>query len=182
MPYHSVYNVLAKNFAYACGIPKLLFKEKKFPDMDFKKLKDEDLDQDIIDEALIYFRANTLFKNFPIKGDADKVLVYITVFISKCIEILSIDSEEKKAVANLNTLINDAEWVPTKTNFFNNLVTLNNSEVADLQAYLKSVRKEVVYRLMQLLYYSEAKTMDLKYWLSFSKKKFLGYDIASKIK
>jgi actin related protein 2/3 complex subunit 3 len=181
MAKHSVYNELSKSFSYACGIPKLLFKEKKVPDMDHLKLKSEDLQQDIIEEALIYFRANTLFKNFQILGDADKLLIYITVFISKCLEVISLDPEEKKATANLNSLISEAEWYPNKPNyFFNNLVTLVNSEVADLQSYLKSIRKETVYRLMYLLYGSEAGTMDLKYWLSFSRKKFLGYDIVSK--
>src|SRR2546423_432342 len=98
MPYHSVYNSLAKSFGFACGIPKLKFTEKKQPDLDPTKLKKQDLEQDIIDEALIYFRANTLFKNFPIKGDADKVLVYITVFISKCIEVISNNPDEKVAL------------------------------------------------------------------------------------
>ena len=180
MPYHSIYNGLAKNFAYACGIPKLCFQEKKIPDMDPTKLKNDDLEQDIIDETLIYFRANTLFKNYPIKGDADKLLVYITVFVSKCIELISNDPDEKKANTSLNALINDAEWNPNKANFFNNLVSLNTSEVSDLQSYLKSVRKETVFRLMHILYNSEAGNMDLKFWLSFSKKKFLGFEIIPK--
>ena len=36
---------------------------------------------DIVDEAINYFRANIMFKYFEVKGGADKVLIYLTVFI-----------------------------------------------------------------------------------------------------
>ena len=37
--------------------------------------------QDIVDEAIAYFRANVLFKSFEVKGSADRVLAYLTLFI-----------------------------------------------------------------------------------------------------
>jgi len=40
---------------------------------------------DIIDEALTVFRANSLFRNFEIYGSADRVLVYLILFISDCL-------------------------------------------------------------------------------------------------
>jgi len=40
---------------------------------------------DIIDEAITLFRSTILFKNFSPKGPADKVIVYLTVFIQKCL-------------------------------------------------------------------------------------------------
>ena len=36
---------------------------------------------DIVDEAISMFRATILFKNFKPEGPADKVIVYLTVFI-----------------------------------------------------------------------------------------------------
>jgi hypothetical protein len=36
---------------------------------------------DIIDEAITLFRSTILFKNFKPSGPADKLIVYITVFI-----------------------------------------------------------------------------------------------------
>ena len=85
--YHSVFNK-AEVYQKYCGIPVLDIKEKKTPTLDSTKLKVDlkQIELDIIDEAIIYFRANVLFKNFNIEGDADKVLVYITVFIQKCLE------------------------------------------------------------------------------------------------
>lgn len=36
-----------------------------------------------MDEALFYFRANVLFRSFEVKNDADRVLVYVTLFTAK---------------------------------------------------------------------------------------------------
>jgi len=174
--YHSIFN--ENQYLDLCGIPYIEFRSK-LPDMNSEKLKLplNQVDLDIIDEALIYFRANVLFKNFPIKGNADKLLVYITVFISKCLEVcLNVDFEKAKLL--MKNLIDDCEWSPNyKNHFLNNLITLKQSEVNDLQAYLKTIRKEVVSRLIFHLYESDYKTLDLKYWLGFAKKKFMGYEM-----
>ena len=45
--------------------------------------------EDIVDEAIQQFRANILFKSYDIRGNADKVLVYLTVFIQKCLEVIA---------------------------------------------------------------------------------------------
>ena len=46
-------------------------------------------EDDVIDEAITQFRANILFKNYNIKGSADKVIIYLTVFIQKCLETIN---------------------------------------------------------------------------------------------
>lgn len=38
---------------------------------------------DIVDEAINFFRANVLFANFTPEGAADKTLIYLTLFIHK---------------------------------------------------------------------------------------------------
>lgn len=40
---------------------------------------------DIIDECIGLFRANCFFRNFEIKGPADRTLIYGTLFISECL-------------------------------------------------------------------------------------------------
>lgn len=40
---------------------------------------------DIISEALSLFRANCLFRNYEFYGAADRVLVYLILFISDCL-------------------------------------------------------------------------------------------------
>ena len=44
---------------------------------------------DIIDEGINFFRANILFKYYDIKGAADRNIIYLTVFIQKCLEIIA---------------------------------------------------------------------------------------------
>ena len=41
--------------------------------------------EDIIDEVLMYFRANVLFRNFEVKGGADKTLIYLTLHAVQCL-------------------------------------------------------------------------------------------------
>jgi actin related protein 2/3 complex subunit 3 len=175
--YNSVFN--SQPYTTLCGIPYIDFKQNKIPDLSFDKLKLplNEIDLDIIDEALIYFRANVLFKNFPIKGDADKLLVYITVFISKCLEV-AYNQEIDKAKTPMKNLIDECEWSTNlKSHFLNNLLNYKANEAYDLQVYLKSIRKEVVMRMMYILYDSDHKTLDLKYWLGFAKKRFMGYEM-----
>ena len=42
-----------------------------------------------MDESLTLFRANSLFRNFEIYGAADRVLVYLILFISDCLTRIS---------------------------------------------------------------------------------------------
>ena len=175
--YHSVFNKKEDVKKY-CGIPALEFKEKKTPTLDGTKLKVniDQIELDIIDEAIIYFRANVLFKNFTIDGDADKLLVYITVFIQKCLEKANVP-DAAKAKENMKKLVDGCEYVHNVENFFNILVNYKQNELSNLQKYLKSVRKETVDRLIYLLFDDEKTKMDNKFWVALGKKKFMGYDM-----
>jgi actin related protein 2/3 complex subunit 3 len=37
-------------------------------------------EEDIIDETLNFFRANVFFRNFDVKGRADRTLIYLTLY------------------------------------------------------------------------------------------------------
>ena len=41
---------------------------------------------DVVDEAISFFRANVLFRNFEVKGPTDKLLLYLTLYISACLK------------------------------------------------------------------------------------------------
>lgn len=59
---------------------------------------------DIIDEAINFFRANVLFRKFEVKGPADKLLVYLTLYINmalKRIEACKTEADGVKAIINL---------------------------------------------------------------------------------
>ena len=61
----------------------------------------------------------------------------------------------------MKKLVDQCEYVPKTENFFNVLVTKKDSEIPNLQKYLKSIRKETVERLIYILFEDE-KTKILK--------------------
>ena len=52
---------------------------------------------DIIDEALDYFKANVLFRNFDIQGPADNLLVYLTLYLTQCLNAIQKKSQPDAA-------------------------------------------------------------------------------------
>ncbi|EEB97501.1 hypothetical protein MPER_03164, partial [Moniliophthora perniciosa FA553] len=75
---------------------------------------------DIIDETLDLFRANSLFRNFEIKGPADRTLIVLILFISDCLaKIGSARATPGKIEArkSLNTLSVDSFPIPGDANF-----------------------------------------------------------------
>ena len=45
---------------------------------------------DIIDEALYYFKANVFFRTYEIRSEADRVLIYLTLYITDCLKKLQV--------------------------------------------------------------------------------------------
>jgi len=41
--------------------------------------------EDIVDETLINFRSNVLFRNFEVRGAADRTLIYLTLYTHQCL-------------------------------------------------------------------------------------------------
>ena len=75
---------------------------------------------DIIDETLDLFRANSLFRNFEIKGPADRLLIVLILFVSDCLaKIGSARTVPNQLEANktLNTLAVDNFPIPGDANF-----------------------------------------------------------------
>jgi len=68
------------------------------------KIQKKKEDLDIVDEALLFFRANVLFQQFDIQGPADIVIVYLTAWIADCLRLLekekNRDEAKKKSACN----------------------------------------------------------------------------------
>lgn len=58
---------------------------------------------DALDEVLTLFRANTFFRNFEIKGPADRLLIYGILFVSDCLTKIkpAMGSREAEKVQSL---------------------------------------------------------------------------------
>ncbi len=76
--------------------------------------------QDILDETLDLFRANSLFRNFEIKGPADRLLIVLILFISDCLAKIGSAKtipSQIEATKSLNTLAVDSFPLPGDANF-----------------------------------------------------------------
>lgn len=110
MPYHSELN--ADGAKLVCGLAIMPLKTKfKGP----APIQREE-GPDIIDEALDFYRANVLFRQFEVKNGADRVIIYLTLYISQCLTKLGnydMDGASKalQGVAIENFAIpGDANW------------------------------------------------------------------------
>ncbi|KAL8254882.1 hypothetical protein R6Q59_033103 [Mikania micrantha] len=124
MVYHSTF-VEDEGITKACGCPLLPLKSHiRGP----APVSDQ-ATNDIIDEAIMFFRANVFFKNFDIQSPADKLLIYLTFYINvalKRLEGCRTLAEGTKAVINLG--LEDVP-VPGESGFpFPGLFTLPGSK------------------------------------------------------
>lgn len=172
--YHSSFH---GGYQKACDLSLIAFENKGKPNLDGKLIKAKDKSIDIIDEAIAFFRANVLFKSFSIKTDGDKTLVYLEVFIAKILSsIENVYTDKKKSKELMYNLISECEWGPNvKNHFLNTILEIKQNEVAELSSYLKSIREETVNRMFYLLFEAPGCTLDIKYWMAYSRKSFLGY-------
>ena len=79
MVYHSQLDTTGCDFA--CGFPLVPVRSSKEP-----SAARSDVSKDIVDEVLYAFRSNILFRNFEVKGAADKLLIYLTLYVTLCLK------------------------------------------------------------------------------------------------
>ncbi|KAG9302521.1 hypothetical protein G9A89_007225 [Geosiphon pyriformis] len=131
-------------------------------------------EDDIIDEALDLFRANCLFRNFEIKGNADRVLIYMILFISDCLSKLKDNqSTPKEGQKLLGTRALDHFALPGDPTFPLNALyapPANKGDADLLRQYLAQLRQELAIRLVERVYIDGKLS---KWWMLFHKRKFM---------
>ncbi|TFK22324.1 ARP2 3 complex 21 kDa subunit [Coprinopsis marcescibilis] len=139
---------------------------------------------DIIDETLDLFRANSLFRNFEIKGPADRTLIILILFVSDCLaKIGSARTVPTQIEASklLNTLSVDSFPIPGDANFALNshYGPPSSRQDADyLRQYLTQVRQELSARLVEKLY-ADGTGKPSKWWMAFQKRRFMNRSLGS---
>ncbi|OBZ76048.1 Actin-related protein 2/3 complex subunit 3 [Grifola frondosa] len=139
---------------------------------------------DIIDETLDLFRANSLFRNFEIKGPADRLLIVLILFISECLAKLGTARtvpNQLEANKSLNTLAVDNFPIPGDANFLLNAHYAPPGSRADadyLRQYLVQVRQELAARLVEKLY-ADGTGKPSKWWMSFQKRRFMNRSLGT---
>jgi actin related protein 2/3 complex subunit 3 len=135
-------------------------------------------DYDIVDEVLDLFRVNTFFRNFEIKGGADRALVYGILFISDCLNKLKLTTTKSEAAKALNTLAIDHFAVPGEPGFpLNSMYQAPRDRVEFdlLRGYLSQFRQELASRLIERIY--EGGDRPNKFWLAFTRRRFMNLSL-----
>ncbi|KAI0843540.1 ARP2/3 complex, 21 kDa p21-Arc subunit [Hypoxylon sp. FL0890] len=132
---------------------------------------------DILDEVLTLFRANTFFRNFEIQGPADRLLIYGILFVSECLGKIRPQHSLREATKEvLNTALDLNFAIPGDPAFPLNQIyepPRDRQDAEQLRQYLSQVRQELASRLLARVY-DEDDTKPSKWWLSFTKRKFMG--------
>jgi len=171
-PYHSNWNT--EQLQVICNMSVLPLKTKfKGPAPQCAPDK-----EDIVDEAISFFKANVLFRNFEVKGPADRVLVYLTLYVSQCLLKL-VGQNKSSADKALYQLAIENFALPGDRNFaLGGLVTnpANRQETDTMRLYLTQLRQECGIRLTERVYAQNQGAPD-KWWMCFNKRKFLNKNL-----
>jgi actin related protein 2/3 complex subunit 3 len=132
---------------------------------------------DIIDEAIDFFRANVLFRQYDPQGPADRVLCYLTIYISECLRTLAKYSKDKTEAKKQMTMfgLNTNFPAPGEGNFgLGGFFTAPKARTdTDLfRAYFAQLRQETAKRMLEKVFEGDSPAAN-KYWIAFSKKKFM---------
>ncbi|KAH9996373.1 ARP2/3 complex 21 kDa subunit [Xylariaceae sp. FL0662B] len=133
---------------------------------------------DILDEVLALFRANTFFRNFEIQGPADRLLIYGILFVSECLAKIRPHHALRDATKEvLNTALDLNFAIPGDPGFPLNQMyepPRDRQDAEQLRQYLAQVRQELASRLLARVYEEGGDGKPSKWWLSFTKRKFMG--------
>lgn len=130
---------------------------------------------DIAEEVLDLFRANSFFKNFEIKGNSDRLLIYGILFVSDCLSKLTKTTNFKDATRILNNLSLDNFALPGDIGFpLSSLYQSpkNKNEAELLRSYLQQFRQELSDRLLKRIY-ADGTDIPSKHWLAFTRRRFM---------
>lgn len=155
------------------------------------------LEQDIIDEAIYFFKANIFFRTYEVKSEIDRVLIYVTLYIPECLKKLQRCANKNQGMQEMYTLSISKFDIPGESGFPLNSVyakpqTPNeagerNSSLSlifnlstkfffsssDLmRQYLQQLRQETGIRICEKVFTTEDGKPS-KWWICFAKKKFM---------
>ncbi|KAJ1630361.1 actin-related protein 2/3 complex subunit 3 [Pavlovales sp. CCMP2436] len=171
MAYHSAFKE-EDAAAFACGCAVLPIKTScrgPAPSLAADK-------EDIIDEVLFYFKANVLFRNFEVRGPADRLLVYLTLYVTECLKKIESAPSRADATKSLTNMALELFTIPGDANFAlaPYFPAPENKQEADfVRGYFRQLREETGRRLLDKCYIEGETKVPSKWWTSFSKRRFM---------
>ncbi|CAH8867856.1 unnamed protein product [Trichobilharzia szidati] len=135
------------------------------------------LEKDIIDEALYLFKSLIFFRQYKLKSEADRVLVYLVLYILECLRKLQKCPNRIVAGKELAAMAISRFDLPGDPDFpreLNNMYAKpkNSTELETMRGYLTQLRQELGVRLIDKVY-SDDNSPPNKWWLCFGKRRFL---------
>ena len=133
---------------------------------------------DIVDEALYFFKANVFYRNFEFKGNADRTLCYLILYVTDCLQALAKCPTKNDGQKRLNTLALENFTLPGDPSFaFGGLyhAPANRADSDLLRQYITQLRQEIGIRLCERVYVDGPPS---KWWLCFSKRKFMNKSLS----
>lgn len=130
---------------------------------------------DIIDEALYYFKANVFFRTYEIKSESDRVLIYLTLYITECLKKLQKCVSKNQGLQEMYTLAISRFDIPGEPGFpLNGMYQRPSSseEMDTMRSYILQLRHETGQRLCEKVY-ETSDGRPSKWWTCFAKKKFM---------
>ncbi|CAK8681172.1 actin-related protein 2/3 complex subunit 3-like [Clavelina lepadiformis] len=130
---------------------------------------------DIIDETIGFFRANIFFRNYEIKSDSDRTLIYVTLYIQECLKKLVKCMSKESGRKELYTLAVSSFDIPGDPGFPLNAMYAKPQSRSDadlMKAYIQQLRHETGERLLERVWDNDAGRAS-KWWLCFAKRKFM---------
>merc|ERR1711862_989657 len=120
----------------------------------------------------------TCCSNYEVKGPADRVLIYLTLYISQAINQM-VNQSKGGAQKNLFNLAIQNFAVPGDKNFALAVFVsnpANRAEADQICQYLTQLRQETGDRLIEAVY-AFGENEPSKWWMCFSKRKFLNKNL-----
>jgi len=132
---------------------------------------------DFVDEVLDTFRANMLFKNFEIKGDGDRLLVYLTLYAHQALKKLE-NQNKKSAEGVVYQLAISSFSLPSEGILKGMVPVVAPGDQEKVKAYITQLRQEVGLRLVQRVFKNDENN-PCKFWMQFTKRKFLNKELTT---
>ncbi|UYV79327.1 hypothetical protein LAZ67_17002158 [Cordylochernes scorpioides] len=137
-------------------------------------------EMDIIDEALYYYKANVFLRNYEIRSEADRVLIYLILYITECLKRLQKCVSKKQGLQELFALALSRFDIPGDPGFPLNAIygkPTTPQEADALRDYLYQLRHECGVRLCEKVFEPDTDKPS-KWWICFSKRKFMGMSLS----
>ncbi|KAH8345231.1 hypothetical protein KR059_011367, partial [Drosophila kikkawai] len=131
-----------------------------------------DVANDIIDESLYYWKSNIFFSTYEVKSEVDRVLIYITLYITECLKRLARCTSKAQGQQELYTLAISRFDLPGDAGFPLNSIYTRPEDPDRMRQYILQLRHETGNRLLEKVF-DTPDDKPSKWWTCFAKRKFM---------